>query len=121
MNEPRGAEHPAGLVIRELRRRRVGRVALGYLAVAYAAVEAAHAFFPGMSLPDWAFRAVLGAAALGFPLATVLAWDFDIDGGEIVRTGEEEGSVPVPHRPRLPWLSFVGFWVLVGMGVRFLT
>lgn len=96
-------------------------MALGYVAVAYAIVEAAHAFLPGMGAPPWAFRAVLGAAALGFPLATVLAWDFDINEGNIVRTGEEEAPVPLPRRPRLPWLSFVAFWVLVGLAVRSFT
>jgi len=106
------------MVIRELRRRRVGRVALGYLAVAYALVEAAHAFLPE-SASGWAFRAVLGSAALGFPVALVLAWDFDIAGWGIVRTLEEKGSeTPLPARPRLPWLSFVAFWVLVGLAVR---
>ncbi|GMV07927.1 MAG: hypothetical protein AMXMBFR53_42020 [Gemmatimonadota bacterium] len=110
--------HPAGMVIRELRRRRVGRVALGYLAVGYALVEAAHAFLPAAA-PSWAFRAVLGSAALGFPVALVLAWDFDITDWGIVRTLEEEGSqAPLPARPRLPWLSFVAFWVLAGLAVR---
>lgn len=112
-------EHPAGAVIRELRRRRVGRVAAGYVAVAYAVVEAAHAFLPLMGAPEWGFRAVLGCAALGFPLASVLAWDYDITPTGIVRTTDEvEDGRPLPVRPRLPWLAFLAFWLAVGWVVR---
>lgn len=114
-------QHPAEGVIRELRRRRVGRVAAGYIAVAYAVTEAAHAFLPLLGGPDWGFRAVLGGAALGFPLAAVLAWDYDITEAGIVRTGEDESSGPLPRRPKGPWLLFLGFWVAVGLAVRFLA
>lgn len=114
-------EHPAEGVIRELRRRRVGRVAGGYVAVAYAACEAAHAFLPLLGGPEWGFRAVLGAAALGFPLAAVLAWDFDITDAGIVRTGDDETSAPLPRRPKGPWLLFMAFWVTLGLAARFLV
>ena len=94
---------------------------MGYVAVAYAVVEAAHAFLPLLGAPEWSFRAVLGSAALGFPLASVLAWDFDITPTGIVRTTDEEGSQPLPERPRLPWLAFVAFWLAVGWAVRLMA
>jgi hypothetical protein len=111
-------------VIRELARRRVGRVSVAYVAVAYAVLEVARVALPWWGAPEWWFRAALGAAALGFPLATVLAWDFDITPTGIVRTADEEDPLhppPAPRRPRLPWLLFVGFWVLLGLVVRLLT
>jgi len=94
-------------------------VAAGYLAVAYAVVEAAAAFLAPLGFPEAAFRGVVGAVALGFPLALVLAWDFDITDRGIVRTREEEGlEAPLPLRPRLPWLAFLGFWVALGILIR---
>lgn len=112
-------EHPAEAVLREVRRRRVGRVAVAYVAVAWAVVEGARAFLPGSDAPDWAFRAILGAASMGFPLAMVLAWDFDITDRGIVRTlDEEDGPAPLPARPRGPWLAFVGLWVVVALLLR---
>lgn len=94
-------------------------MAVGYLAVAYAVGEAAAAFLPPLGFTEAAFRGVVGAAALGFPLALVLAWDFDITDRGIVRTLEEEGGeAPLPVRPRLPWLSFLGFWVALGLLIR---
>lgn len=116
-----GEEHPAGFVIRELRRRRVGRVALAYVAVAYAVLEVAHVLLVPPGVPAWVFRALLGAAALGFPLATVLAWDYDITSRGIVRTDEVGEAAPLVPRPRLPWVSFVGFWFALGVAVRVLT
>jgi len=113
-------EHPAEAVLREINRRRVGRVALAYLAVAFAVLEGAAAFLPSLDAPDWAFRAVLGAVTMGFPLATVLAWDFDITARGIVRTPEEPEG-PVEELPVHRWALFVGFWVLVGLALRMMT
>ena len=99
-------------------------MAVAYVAVAYAVLEVAGAVLPWWGAPEWWLRAVLGAAALGFPLATVLAWDFDITPAGIVRTADEEDLLhppSTPPRPRRPWLLFVGFWVVLGLAVRLLT
>ena len=113
-------EHPAEAVLREINRRRVGRVALGYLALAYAVLEGAAAFLPGSGAPAWAFRAVLGAVTMGFPLATVLAWDFDITPRGIERTPEEPEG-PIVELPLWRWVAWVGFWTLVGVAIRFVA
>lgn len=85
--------------------------------MAYGVLEGAWAFLPSVGAPGWAFRALLGAAALGFPLATVLAWDFDITSRGIVRTPEEPGG-PVEELPFWRWAAFVVFWTSVGLGIR---
>jgi len=110
-------EHPAEAVLREVNRRRVGRVALAYLAVAYAVLEGAAAFLPAWGGPAWAFRAVLGAVTMGFPLATVLAWDFDITSRGVVRTPDEPQG-PVEELPLWRWAFFVVFWVVAGISIR---
>jgi len=115
-----GTEHPVGAVLREVNRRRVGRVAVAYLAAAYGILECAWAFLPGLGSPAWAFRAVLGAVALGFPLATVLAWDFDITPRGIERTSDESGPA-VEALPLWRWVLFLAFWIGLGLGVRFFT
>ena len=113
-------EHPAEEVLREVNRRRVGRVAVAYFAVAYAVLEGAAAFLPAQDAPGWAFRAVLGAVTMGFPLATVLAWDFDITSRGIVRTPDEPDG-PVETLPLRRWAFFVAFWILVGVVIRLLA
>ncbi len=63
----------------ELKRRRVGRVLLLYLATAFAVIEAADIVLAALSQPDWMLQALLALVALGLPVALVLAWMFDID------------------------------------------
>lgn len=85
-------ERLAGFV-REMRRRRVFQVAAVYGVVAFVVVEAADLLVPALLLPDWVFRAVVLTAILGFPVALVLAWAFEIaPGGGVRREGGEAGE-----------------------------
>ena len=92
-------------VWQELRKRRVTRTAVSYLAYAFFVVEVVWLALPGLDLPPWAGRAVVGAAVLGFPLATVLAYTFDITPGGIVRTPDQLHEAPSgPSASRMAWL-----------------
>jgi TolB-like protein/Tfp pilus assembly protein PilF len=62
----------------ELKGRGVYRVAAIYAAGSWALLQIADVFFPLLGFPDWAITTVLAGAALGFPIAIVLAWLFDI-------------------------------------------
>ena len=64
----------------ELKRRKVIRVAVVYLVVGWAIVEATSVLFPALLLPDWTQRLVVILALLGFPAAVILAWAFDVRG-----------------------------------------
>lgn len=78
----------------ELRRRKVIRAALVYVVVAWVVLEAASVIFPQLLLPDWSVRLVLALALLGFPLAMVLAWAFDLS-----PDGLQRDQVDAPARP----------------------
>ena len=92
-------------------------MATAYVAVAFAVLEGARVFLPALGAPEWAFRAVLGIVTLGFPLATVLAWDYDITARGIVRTPEDSEG-PVQELPLWRWAVFVAFWILAGVVIR---
>jgi adenylate cyclase len=62
----------------ELRRRKVVRAAVVYVIVAWIVVEVSSVILPALLLPDWTARLVLALAILGFPLALVLAWAFEL-------------------------------------------
>lgn len=86
---------------RELRRRRVFRVAGVYVVGAWLVMQAADVFFPGWGLPDSAINALLVAAVVGFPLALVFGWFYDLTGHGIVRTPPpalEGQAAPLPLR-----------------------
>ncbi len=106
----------------ELKRRRVGRVLLLYVATSFAVIEAADIVLGALSQPDWMLRALLAAVALGLPVALVLAWMFDIDvdigGAELSkaeaaepgRVSSEPGRIPseaghVSSAPATRWVS----------------
>ena len=65
-------------LISEFKRRKVFRIAAGYLVVAWLAIQAASIGFPAFEAPPWALRVFILVAFLGFPLALVMAWLFDV-------------------------------------------
>ena len=84
----------------ELKRRKVIRVAVAYLVVAWLLVEIASVIFPELFLPDWSVRLVIALLVIGFPIALVLAWAFDIkpDRGpaELSKPEQEPAALPGP-------------------------
>ena len=62
----------------ELQRRKVFKVGAAYLVVAWLAVQAASIGFPAFDAPPWVLRVFILIALLGFPIALVMAWVFDI-------------------------------------------
>jgi TolB-like protein/Flp pilus assembly protein TadD len=83
----------------ELRRRRVFRVAGVYAAVAFVVWQAADIAFPALRLPEWLVTAVVAFTILGFPIALVLAWAFEITPEGVRRTepleaGAADGGGP---------------------------
>lgn len=72
--------------LHELKRRRVFRVAAMYSAVAFVVWRAADIAFPALHLPAWLVTAVVALTIIGFPIALVLAWAFDITPAGVQRT-----------------------------------
>jgi adenylate cyclase len=70
----------------ELKRRRVFRVIATYGAVSFVVMEAASVVFPAIPFPDWAISLVVWMAILGFPVAVVLAWAFELTPDGMART-----------------------------------
>ena len=87
---------------RELKRRKVIRVAIVYIVVTWIIVEAASVMFPELLLPDWSVRLVIALAIIGFPVAMVLAWAF-----ELTPDRGEDQSVPVEKPEAEPVADFV--------------
>ena len=77
---------------RELKRRRVYRVAVAYTLVGWLLIQVATQVFPVFHLPDWIDQAVVLLILIGFPIALVLAWAFDATPHGIVRTDTEGGA-----------------------------
>ena len=77
----------------EIKRRKVFQVAAVYAVVAWLLVQIVDVVNEPLSLPDWFDTAVIMALAIGFPIALVLAWAFDLTPEGIVKdTGATPGS-----------------------------
>jgi TolB-like protein/Tfp pilus assembly protein PilF len=72
--------------LKELRRRRVFRVAGLYVVGVWLLLQAANMLFPAWGIPDAALRFLLWAGLLGFPVALIFGWVFDISAEGIRRT-----------------------------------
>ena len=72
----------------ELKRRKVYRVAVAYVVVAWILVQVATQVFPFFEVPVWTVRLVILALVLGFPIAVILAWAYDITPAGIKRTDD---------------------------------
>ncbi|NQV42252.1 MAG: tetratricopeptide repeat protein [Candidatus Marinimicrobia bacterium] len=65
-------------LIQELRNRRVFRVTAVYLGVGYAILEASSIIVPTMGFPGVIVKIILGLLVIGFPVAIILAWMFQM-------------------------------------------
>jgi hypothetical protein len=72
----------------ELKRRNVYKVAIAYAVVAWLLIQIATQTFPFFEIPSWMVRAVIVFLVLGFPVALLLAWAFELTPEGIKRTDE---------------------------------
>ena len=62
----------------ELKRRNVYKVAVAYAVVGWLLVQVTTQVFPIFEIPNWALRLIVLAIIIGFPIALVLAWAFEL-------------------------------------------
>lgn len=80
----------------ELKRRRVIRVVVLYAIAGWVVIEVASTVMPNLNLPAWTVTLVTALVVLGFIIAIMLAWAFDIGPGGVHRTtSAENGDSPV--------------------------
>jgi adenylate cyclase len=88
------SQSPITRFYRELKRRKVIRVAIVYTVVAWVIVEISSVMFPGLLLPEWSARLVIALAIIGFPIALVFAWAFELTpDGARTQSSIDEASV----------------------------
>jgi hypothetical protein len=99
-------------LLRELRRRRVFRMTVIYIVAAWVAVQVASEAFPAFDVPERAIRYVWLAALIGFPVAVLFSWKYDITASGIRRTPAAHDDVAVVGS-----LTWVDYGVLAALGL----
>jgi len=97
----------------EIKRRKVFQVAAVYLIVAWLIVQVVDVVNDPLRLPGWFDTVVIVMLAIGFPIAVILAWAFDLTDAGVTRTPSEGGTEP--EGARKLEVAFLGL-ILVGMG-----
>src|SRR6266513_1793312 len=91
----------------ELKRRKVYRVAVAYAIVAWLLIQAASILFPTFEAPSWVMKVFVTAVILGFPVALILAWAFDLTPEGLRRSEEVAPQESKTHKPGSKWTAVI--------------
>jgi TolB-like protein/Tfp pilus assembly protein PilF len=101
----------------ELKRRNVYKVAIAYGVVAWLLMQVASQIFPFFEIPNWAVRLVVLLLIIGFPVALILAWAFELTPEGIKRTEDVDLSTSVKRKTGRKLDFFIIAVLLLVIGV----
>ena len=106
----------------ELKRRNVYKVAVAYAVVGWLVVQIATQTFPFFDVPNWAVRLVILLVVIGFPVALILAWAFELTPEGLKRTESDSDVAPGPRKQAggRGWIYVVIAGVALSAGLFFL-
>src|SRR5215510_10083980 len=105
-------------IFTELKRRNVYKVAVAYAVVGWLLIQVATQVFPFMEIPNWAIRLVILMTALGFPVALIIAWAFELTPQGIKRT--EAADAARQHSRGGVWIVVFVVAAMLSLGLFFL-
>jgi TolB-like protein/Tfp pilus assembly protein PilF len=91
----------------ELKRRNVYKVAVAYAIVGWLLVQIATQVFPFLEIPNWVVRLVIALVAIGFPIALVIAWAFELTPEGLKRTEDVDLATSARQPRRHVWILVV--------------
>ena len=97
----------SGNFFAELKRRNVYKVAVAYAVVAWLVIQIATATFPVLELPNWATKFVIALAVIGFPIALVIAWAFEMTPEGMKRTEDVRPDEKIPQWSRRKFAALI--------------
>jgi TolB-like protein len=105
--------------VAELKRRNVYKVAIAYAVVAWLLMQIATQVFPFLEIPNWAIRLVIMLIVIGFPIALVIAWAFELTPEGLKRT-EFADEPPEKSARSRAWIYIVTVAGAISVGIFFL-
>ena len=91
----------------EFKRRHVDKVALVYLVVSWLLIELAWILLPTVDAPEWMLPALVVLLVLGFIVALIISWSFEMTPEGLKRTAEVTPSEVLPYWSKRKFLTFV--------------
>ena len=104
---------------RELKRRNVYKIAVSYVVVGWLLIQVATQTLPFFEIPPWGIRFVILLVVLGFPIALIIAWAFELtpEGIKRTETGPDNG---VGSSEKQTWIYIVIGGCFLSVGLFFL-
>ena len=96
-------------ILKELSRRKVLRVAAAYIVAAWVLMQAASLLEATLELPAWFDKAFFAALLLGFPVALLLSWAYEIRPDAALQDAPPSGS-------RAAFAAILVVLTVVGLG-----
>jgi TolB-like protein/Flp pilus assembly protein TadD len=104
----------------ELKRRNVYKVAVAYVVAGWALSQGIAQVFPVFDVPNWVVRLIVFLIVIGFPIALIFAWAFEITPKGLKRA-EEADAMPQSARPtKRTWIYIVVIGAVVSVALFFL-
>src|ERR1043166_7681854 len=104
----------------ELKRRNVYKVAIAYVVAGWALAQGIAQVFPVFDVPNWIVRLIAVLIVIGFPIALISAWAFEIT-PEGIKSTEEADAMPRSSRPgNRPWIYIIVVGAAVSLSLFFL-
>jgi TolB-like protein len=104
----------------ELKRRNVYKVAVAYIVAGWALSQGIAQVFPVFDVPNWVVRLIVVLMIIGFPIALIFAWAFEIT-PEGLKRAEEADAMPRSARPtNRTWIYIVVVGVAISVALFFL-
>jgi TolB-like protein/Tfp pilus assembly protein PilF len=109
-----------GNFLAELQRRNVYKVAVAYAVVGWLFVQVATQVFPFFEIPNWAVRLIVLAIVIGFPIALVIAWAFELTPEGIKRTEDVDPATSARQPRKHAWIVVVVVGAAISIGLFFI-
>src|SRR4051812_45497784 len=104
----------------ELKRRNVYKVAVAYAVVGWLVIQVSSTVLPTFHAPEWVVQTLVVLVAIGFPIALVIAWAFELTPEGLKRT-EDVDLAAAAQRPRhRAWIFVVIIAGAISLGLFFL-
>ena len=104
----------------ELRRRHVYKVAVIYAVVSWLLLQLASILFPTFEAPAWTMKVFVAVIALGFPIALILAWAFELTPEGLKRTETADTEHLAQRSRNRVWIYVVIVAAAISVGLFFL-
>ncbi len=108
----------SGNFFAELKRRNVYKVAVAYIVGGWALSQGIAQVLPVFDVPNWIIRLLVVLIIIGFPIALIFAWSFEITPEGVKRA--DDVDVTKPHTVHGPWIYIVVVGAAVSISLFFL-